>query len=106
MRKLPGFQPAPAGLERAILRKLPTTLLAGTLLPALFALVAPVDPTQADTFRYVLIGMVLTHWMLVFGTAIVCLIVVVMKGHAWVADAYPLPDRDRPRPSVPDRVNH
>lgn len=98
MRKLPGFRPAPAGYERSILRKLPTVLLAGTVLPALFAAAAPIaDPEQLQTFRYLLAGLVLTHWMLLFGVALGCVIVVVMKGHAWVADAYALPDRDRPR---------
>lgn len=92
MRKLPGFEPAPAGLERQVLRRLPAILLYGTVLPAVLGAFLP-DVSQ---LRYVLFGLVLTNCMLVLAATFLCLIVVVMKGHAWVADAYGLPDGERP----------
>jgi hypothetical protein len=49
---------------------------------------------------YQLIGLVVLHWTLVFTVAIGCVIVVLMKGPAYVADAYPLPRRD---PAIPVR---
>lgn len=97
MRKLPGFQPGPAGLERVVLRKLPVVLLAGTVLPLLFIVLAPIDPSHAAAFDYAIVGLVLTEWLLVITTAIGCLIVILMKGHAWVADAYELSDSNHPR---------
>lgn len=42
------------------------------------------------------IAAVVLHWTVMFTLAIGCFIVVVMKGHAYVADAYPLVDRDYP----------
>lgn len=42
---------------------------------------------------YRLIGLVVLHWTLVFTVAIGCAIVWLMKGPAYVADAYPPPER-------------
>jgi heme/copper-type cytochrome/quinol oxidase subunit 2 len=73
----------------------------GTLLPLLLAGVnhalAPVAPASGAGNRalllwdYMLIGIVALHWTLVLTVAIGCFIVRVMKGPAYVADAYPLP---------------
>ena len=42
-------------------------------------------------------GVVVLHWTLVLTVALECFIVRVMKGPAYVADAYPLPgERDEP----------
>jgi hypothetical protein len=38
-------------------------------------------------------GVVVLHWTLVLTLALGCFIVRVMKGPAYVADAYPLPQR-------------
>lgn len=96
MTKLPGFTPAKAGLEQRILRKLPALMLWGTLLLAAPALLALLAEPQAPMLRYAAAGLLLTHVMLVLLATLLCLIVVVMKGHAWVADAYSLPDSERP----------
>ena len=46
---------------------------------------------------YMMFGVVLLHWMLVLTLALACFIVRVMKGPAYVADAYPLPsEKDEP----------
>jgi hypothetical protein len=39
---------------------------------------------------------VLLHWTLVLTVAIGCVIVIVMKGPAYVADGYPPPGREPP----------
>ena len=44
---------------------------------------------------YRLIGLVVLHWTLVLTLAIGCAIVIVRKGPAYVADAYPPPGRER-----------
>lgn len=101
-KRLPGSRRAPSGLEWKVLKALPSLLLAGTLVSACFilllqsGLIVP-DPKSVLKVQYTAIGLLLFHWMSVLMLAILCAIVVVMKGHAYVRDAYPLPDRDRPR---------
>jgi hypothetical protein len=79
--------------------------LVGTLLPALYALGARLFDgglPEAEVLKAVqsadimAIAAVVLHWTVMFTLAIGCFIVVVMKGHAYVADAYPLVDRDYP----------
>jgi hypothetical protein len=38
----------------------------------------------------------LLYWTIVFTVVLGCLIVMIAKGPAYVADAYPLPDADAP----------
>ena len=106
-KKLPGFQKSPAGLERQILRRLPRVLWIGTLLAALGAglmRLLPWSGTEAEvatritTVDIYLISLVILHWTAVFTVAIGAFIVMVMKGPAYVADAYPLPDAEYPAP--------
>ncbi len=108
----PGFQQTPAGLERVVLRKLPRALVLGTALPALVALLARGFPwsgsemdiaTRLQTIDILAIGVVVLHWTLVLTVAIGAFIVMVMKGPAYVADAYPLSDAEHPAatPSEP-----
>ncbi|MCK7495937.1 MAG: hypothetical protein MZW92_37010 [Comamonadaceae bacterium] len=42
------------------------------------------------------IAVVVLHWTIVFTIAIAAFIVMVMKGPAYVADAYPLDDAEEP----------
>lgn len=103
--RLPGYKRTPYGLERSILRRLPSILLAGTLLPgiALLALwltqganVSAADQRAFWQLGYMVLGGVILHWTLVLTVAIGCVIVMVMKGPAYVADAYPVSHRDQP----------
>lgn len=102
LQRLPGFHRTPAGREWALWKRLPAILLIGTALPmaVLLALwwVAPVEPTAAEErhlllLSYQLIGVVVLHWTLVLTVAIGCIVVMIMKGPAYVADAYPPPER-------------
>ncbi len=104
-KTLPGFHKSPAGLERQILRRLPRVFWVGTLLAALGAGLMRVLPwsgseaelaTRITTVDIYLISLVVLHWTVVFTVAIGAFIVMVMKGPAYVADAYPLPDADHP----------
>ena len=97
--KLSGFQRTPAGLEWQIWKRLHLILAAGTALPLLASAAAFVldglDPaTQnaraVEQFFYVMVGLVVLHWTLVLTLAIGCAIVMLMKGPAYVADAYPM----------------
>lgn len=104
-KRLPGSRREVPGMEWRLLRRLPMITLVGTLLPALYALGARLFDgglPEAEVLKAVqsadimAIAAVVLHWTVVFTLAIGCLIVVVMKGHAYVADAYPLADRDYP----------
>jgi hypothetical protein len=103
--QLPGFVRTPAGLERVILRRMPKALLLSTLLPAVAALSARwfawsgSEAAVAASIRMVdfaAIGVVLLLWTLLLTLAIGAFIVMVMKGPAYVADAYPLVESERP----------
>lgn len=102
LRRLPGFERTAPGLEWALWRRLPAVLAWGTLLPALLAgalWLATPETTQSVADRdqwlliYRLIGVIVLHWTGVFTLAIGCVIVMLMKGPAYVADAYPPADR-------------
>ena len=110
--KLPGFTRSPPGLERSILRELPRALAAGTLIPLMCLLIAwyfPSPDVGQSVEKYVMdvaitvVAVVLTVWTAVFTMAIGCFIVIVMKGPAYVADPYPLPDADSPHQPDPAR---
>lgn len=104
LNRLPGFQRSPAGREWVLFRRLPAILMLGTGLPIGLALVlwwsAPAQPSAAEQrelllWTYQLAGLVVLHWTLVFTVAIGCVIVLLMKGPAYVADAYPPPGREQ-----------
>jgi hypothetical protein len=106
LNRLPNSRRSPPGLEWAIWKRLPAILLWGTVLPMAVAAVAwwwaPVRPPGADDpalllFTYQLVGLVVLHWTFVLTLAIGCAVVMVMKGSAFVADAYPLPEQADPR---------
>jgi hypothetical protein len=90
-----------------ILRKLPLALLLGTFLPIAISITNRVFPpasSPAEIEKYVTmvdilsIAFVLTIWSAAMTVAIGCFLVVVMKGPAYVADAYELVDSSHPKP--------
>lgn len=95
----------PPGLERRILRRLPMALLGSTLVPVMMALGGrwkPPEGTRNEIYKYIssvdifAISVGITLWTAIFTVAIGCVVVVVMKGPAYVADEYPFegrPDR-------------
>ncbi|WP_374475982.1 hypothetical protein [Zoogloea sp.] len=104
-RRLPGSRREAPGLEWRLLRRLPALAVVGSLLPAFYALGVRVFDgglPEAEVLKAVqsadilAIATVIVHWTVVFTLAIGCAIVVVMKGHAYVADAYPLVEKDDP----------
>jgi hypothetical protein len=106
-KKLPGFQKSPAGLERKLLRVLPKVFLVGTIVIALPSLIARIGSmndapylvakfiTTVDIYAFSLLA---TFWTALFTLTVGAFTVMVMKGPAYVADAYPLIDSDAPRP--------
>jgi hypothetical protein len=105
LNRLPGYERSAPGLEWALWKKLPLLLAIGTLLPLAVALLwwmaADTVPTPAQDrdfwlVMYRLIAVVALHWTFVATVAIGCVIVMVMKGPAFVADPYPPVGRDDP----------
>jgi hypothetical protein len=105
-RRLPGSRTEPAGLERKVLARLPVIALAGTIACVAVSLLARVlwwGDSSYETARSLqmvdiwVIAAALLHWTVVATVAIYCFIVFVMKGPAYVADRYELPDEDAPR---------
>ena len=100
----------PPGMERKILRKMPWLVAGNLVVPVLMMQLARVflsDPAMADADKYltgvdifaIAIGLTVATALLTI--AIGCVIVMVMKGPAYVADAYELDDRAEP---VPDKA--
>jgi hypothetical protein len=105
LNRLPGFQRSPAGLEWAMLRRLPLFAVAGTVVPLLgwlMVLLAEawassiVSAKLATSLEIALASLVILYWTVVFTVALGCVIVMIAKGPAYVADPYPLPDSDAP----------
>lgn len=107
LHKLPGSVRSAPGLEWMLWKRLPVFLLIGTLIPLGVAAVLwwwridTVDPSvNRDIARYfyIAVGTVILHWTLMFALAIGCVVVMVMKGPAYVADSSPWSDADAPKP--------
>ncbi len=105
LKRLPGSRREPHGLEWRVLRRMPSVLLAGTVIPAIYALLnrlwvsgdnAIEIAKQIQMVDYLAIGVVIFHWTLILTITIFCVIVTLMKGPGYVADRYDLPDRDKP----------
>lgn len=104
--KLPGHRTSPPGKERWILSQAPTWTLLGTLailMPSLLIRVFPNDPPTTGIIGSIgfidilVIATLICYWIALFTIVIGAYIVVLMKGPAYVADAYPLEDADRPK---------
>ncbi len=99
---------AAPGLEQVVWRHLPSFALWGTLAPLMAIAVlrlsgadnpAPAEQRAAQLAEFALLGGMFTLWTLLLTMALGCVIVRVMKGPAYVADAYPLPERPAQEPS-------
>jgi len=105
-RKLPNSVREAPGLEWTILKKLPVTLLFGTLFPLAISLANRFLPPEGSATQIakhvksvdiIAIATAVTVWTAILTVAIGCCVVLMMKGPAYVADAYELEDSERPR---------
>lgn len=105
-KKLPNFHRQTPGWEWRILKKLPIVLLGGVLIPVFVGFLSrlfPIEGTAAEIARHLVrvdilaIATIVTIVMSVFTAAIGCFVMVLMKGPAYVADAYELSDYERPK---------
>ena len=94
----------PPGRELQILKKLPRVTLAGSLVIATLSVLVRIVPPEpgVDVAKHVntvdifAIASVITFLTAVLTVAIGCVVVHVMKGPAYVADAYPVEHADKP----------
>ena len=109
LNKLPDSVRSASGMEWKLWRKLPLILLVGTALPLAAAVALHVtsdlqsaaDARWLQIMDYVVAGVVVFHWTAVLTIAIGCVVVMLMKGPGYVADAMELSHSDLPR-STPE----
>jgi hypothetical protein len=93
--KLPGFVKTPPGDEWILFKKIPKIFLSGiSILLACIAYLhffSDLPPTVAQRYIYLCLGLLFTHCFFVGVAFIGCIVVMIMKGPAYVADPYALP---------------
>ena len=96
----------PPGLEQKILRKMPLMFVAATVITVSLSVIArlmPAQETGIDAAKQVatvdifVMAAIATIWTALITVTIGCVIVHIMKGPAYVADAYPLDSADQPK---------
>jgi len=100
---------SPPGLERVLLRKIPKYLLGSIAIPLFMVLLVRLPPVENlvastaeeivklhTTIDFLAVAIFFSILPILLTLLIGCIIVVLMKGPAYVADAYELSDADRP----------
>lgn len=98
-RKLPNSARYPIGIEWPLLKKIPLIFLVGTILISLPAMNIYISNAEisAEQYRviYVCLGLWFSFTFFVGVIAIGCVLIMLMKGPGYVADAYELPKEDK-----------
>lgn len=105
LNKLPGFIKTPSGLEWVLFKKLPiifavVTTIPGAVILNIYFSNETINPAQLKII-YQCLGVLFSVWFLVGAVAIGCIVVMIMKGPAYVADPYELPKEDKNLESKP-----
>ena len=97
--KLSGFIQSPSGFEWVLLKKIPHILLLTSLPPCavMFNLYFFNDTINAEQFKtiYQCLGILFSLWFFIGTVTIGCIVVIIMKGPAYVADPYELPQENK-----------
>ena len=97
--KLSGFIQTPSGFEWVLLKKIPRIFLIVTLIPCalILKLYLTNDKLNAEQYQiiYQCLGILFSLWFFVGAAAIGCVVVILMKGPAYVADPYELPKENK-----------
>jgi formate-dependent nitrite reductase membrane component NrfD len=98
-KKLPQTTRYPVGIEWSIFKQMPLIFGVGTLfilspVVVIYLQNTVISATQYKTI-YVCLGALFSYWFFVGVLAIGCVIVMMMKGPGYVADAYELPTEDK-----------
>lgn len=94
--RLPGSRRAPSGMEWTVLKKVPAAMFGGACGCAAMILLLQsgwlgISEEAALRAQFSLAGLLLSYLIITATLALGCVIVVVMKGHAYVRDPYYLP---------------
>jgi len=97
--KLPGFIKTPSGFEWVLFKKIPLIFIIGTAIsstPILYIYFSNsmISPAQQQII-YQCLGVLFSIWFFVGAAAIGCIVVMIMKGPAYVADPYELPKENK-----------
>lgn len=97
--KLPGFIKTPSGFEWALFKKIPLIFAIGTVLPSAPMLYIyfsnEIVSRGQQQVIYQCFGVLFSVWFFVGAAAIGCIVVMIMKGPAYVADPYELPKENK-----------
>jgi hypothetical protein len=97
--KLPGFIRSPSGFEWVLFKKIPLIFIIGTAIPSATILVIYLNnatlSSEQQKIIYQCLGILFSYWFFVGATAIGCILVMIMKGPAYVADPYELPKENQ-----------
>lgn len=100
LKRLPPTRREPPGFEWVVLRSVPKLMVYGTSLFVIpFAILQyGIEPSSSSRLweLYFIAGLIF-FWTMLFTAALCALIVYLMKGPAFVADAYYLEDSDLPK---------
>ncbi len=97
-KKLSGFQRGPTGLEWWLFKRLPKLFVIGSavLLLAGYYFYYSAAPAEAEQQKviYSFLGLFFSYFFFSGAAFIGCIVVIIMKGPAYVADGYQLPKED------------
>lgn len=104
--KLPGFIKTPSGFEWVLFKKIPLIFSIGTSIPSTIMLTLyfgndTLNPEQQKII-YQCLGVLFSVWFFIGVVAIGCILVIIMKGPAYVADPYELPKENERLEQYPD----
>ena len=106
INKLPGFIQSPSGFEWVLLKKIPLIFFISGLAPCaiMLKLYLMNDILNAEQLKiiYQCLGALFSTWFFVGTVAIGSVVVIVMKGPAYVADPYELPIENKQLESRPN----
>jgi len=105
--KLPGYIKTPSGFEWVLLRKLPLIFGVCAAIPITAILFIyfsnqVLNPEQLKTI-YLCLGILFSICFFVGAAAIGCVVVIIMKGPAYVADPYELPKENKKLEQFPNK---
>jgi hypothetical protein len=96
--RLPGFSQSPSGIEWTLLKKIPRIFILSCLIPCAIMLKLYLinDALNSEQLKiiYQCLGVLFSIWFFLTTAAIGCIVVIIMKGPAYVADPYELPKED------------
>lgn len=98
LNKLSGFTQSASGFEWTLLKKIPQIFFLSGLVPCaimlkLYLMNDVLDGEQSKIV-YQCLGVLFSIWFFVGTVVIGCIVVIIMKGPAYVADPYELPKED------------